>query len=260
MKKSLLVTLALAVTSQVAVAQHRDRDRGPVVIPGNRMDLTQCIKTLHNAETTISDLKLQLSQCRPVGPGRPGPGREIIERLERENEMLRRESESSRRDVIRLSADNSRLSIDNTRLLSDNRRQQDEIFDLRRQLDDLRGPRTQGYFSYAGCKTSNGSVNNSYLAAATGIFPIESEANAQMEVAKTFSCSWGVGVAKTEEIRTEQEVNYCVAGCATSNGTVNTAYIVGARGRNQAEAEFKAMKAVAAKYSCSWGIKVQNCQ
>ena len=258
MKKKLLLTLALAVASQVAFAQHRDR--GDFVIPGNRMDLTQCIKTLHNAETTISDLKLQLSQCRPTGPVRPGPGREVIERLERENEMLRRESEVNRRDVIRLSNDNSRLSVDNARLLLDNRRQQDEIFELRAQLDDLRGPRTIGYFSYAGCKTSNGSVNNSNLAAATGIFPIESEANAQIEVSKTFSCSWGVGVAKTEEIRTEQEVNYCVAGCSTSNGTVNTANIVGARGRNQAEAEFKAMKAVAAKYSCSWGIKVQKCQ
>ena len=258
MKKSLLVTLALAVTSQVAVAQHRDRDRD-VFIPGNRMDLTQCIKTLHNAETTIADLKLQLSQCRP-GPGRPGPGREVIERLERENEILRRESEASRRDVIRLSDDNSRLSLENNRLLLDNRRQQDEIFDLRRQLDDLRGPRTQGFFTYAGCKNYNGNLVTTNLAASTGLFPIESETNAQIEVSKTYSCTYGVKVAKTEEIKSSIEANYCVAGCANYNGQIISTTLSGERGRNQAEAEFKSMKAVAAKHSCTYGIKVQACQ
>ncbi|MGZ3790274.1 MAG: hypothetical protein ACXVLQ_17205 [Bacteriovorax sp.] len=248
------VLLGLAILStQGAFALERDFE-----IPGNRMDLTQCLKTLHNSETTINDLKLQLNQCLVGLPGQ-GQGR-IGGGLERENELLKSEVDALRRDALRLNEDNSRLSIDNSRLLSDNRRQQDEIFDLKRQLDDLRGPRTLGFFSYAGCKSYNGSVDTKYLSSATGMFPIESESNAQIQTAKDYSCTYGIGVVKTEEIKSSNEANYCVAGCADYTGKVDTKYIIGARGRNLAEAEYNSMKEVSKKYSCTYGIKIQACQ
>lgn len=259
MKNLLLLGLAV-LSTQGAFARERD-----IIIPGNRMDLTQCIKTLHNAETTINDLKLQLNQCqvsRPQGPGRD------TGRIERENQNLRLENDSLRRDSVRLTDDNTRLSIELGRASSDARRLQDDNYnlqatnnDLRRQLDELRGPRpTPGYFSYAACKAYNGSLDTRYLASAFGLFPIEAESNAQIQTSKDFSCNYGVGIVKTEEIRSTIESNYCVSGCLDYTGKIDTRYIMGARGRNQAEAEFKSLKEAQAKYTCNYGVKVQVCQ
>ncbi len=290
MKNMLLLGLAV-LTLQGAFARDFDRPGpggpGPGFPgPGDRMDLMQCLKTLGNAETTISDLKLQLNQCqvsRPgPGPGFPGPGRDPG-RTERENEMLRRDLDnakreldmtrrdldSTRRDSGRLAEDNSKLSQENLRLSSDTRRLADENFslsrqveDLRRQLDDMRNPPrpARGFYSYAACKSSNGLSDMRYISSAMGMFPIESESNAQIQTNKDFSCNYGTSVIKTEEIRSTVENNYCVAGCVASNGTIDTKYIVGARGRNQAEAEFKALKETQTKYSCNYGTKIQVCQ
>ncbi len=278
MKNILLLGLA-ALTFQGAMAREFDRPGPEYPRPGERMDLTQCLKTLGNAETTISDLKLQLNQCqvsRPgPGPGFPGPGRGPG-RIERENEMLRRDLEQARRELdstkielSRLAQDNSNLSLENQRIASDARRLSDENFslsrqieDLLRQIDELRNPPrpARGFFSYAACKSYNGNPDLKFISSAMGLFPIESETNAQTQTNKDFSCNYGTKVVKTEEMRSTVEVNYCVAGCVDYNGNIDTKFVLGARGRNQTEAEFKALREAQTKYSCNYGVKIQACQ
>ncbi len=219
--------------------------------PGGRMDFPQCLKALDNAERKNSNLQTQLDdvlrRC-----DRPGPGNGNIQR---ENEELRRDNARLSGTVSNLQSINDRLTFDNSRLVQDNN-------ELRRQLDDLQngGNRTLGFFSYAGCKDFSGNVDLRYIVGAEGRLNLESETNARLNVTKNFTCSYGVQVAATEEIRTTQSNNYCVAGCKDFSGNVDSKYIASGMGRNVTEATYNALKAVSAKFTCSYGLKVQACQ
>lgn len=255
MKKTILLVMAI-LSLQAAFAGPGDRDPrfpgqrpgGPG--PGGRMDLPMCLKSLDNAERKNDNLQNQLTDVlRRCNPG-PGNGN-----AQRENEELKRDNARLSGTVLSLQSINERLTFDNNRLVNDNH-------DLRRQLDDLQngGNRNLGFFSYAGCKDFSGNIDLKYIASGEGRMNLESETNAKQKLASAFSCSYGIAIAATEEIRTTQSINYCVAGCKDFSGNIDQKYIRSGTGRNATEAQYNAMKAVSATFSCSYGIKVQACQ
>lgn len=257
MKK--LIILALAVVSfESAFADVREPGRigprgpgpgpsgpgpGPREPGRDRDDLPMCLKNLNNANSRITELQSQLLECsRSRNPY--------------EVEELRRENQRLNELTTRLQYDNNRLLNDNNRLYSDN-------MELRRQLDDLqndRNGRTLGFFSYAGCKDFNGKIDLKYIISAEGRVALEAETNAVQKMPSNYSCTYGIVVGKTEEIRFSEARSYCVAGCKDFNGNVDTKYIRSATGRNLTEAEYGALKAVAKDFSCTYGIKIQACQ
>lgn len=253
MKKTILLAIAvLSFSSAFAGPGDRERDpRFPGDRPGGRMDLAQCLKSLDNTERKLSNTQNQLDDVlRRCNQG-PGQGNGNIQR---ENEELRRDNARLSGTVANLQSVNDRLTFDNSRLVQDNN-------ELRRQLDDLQnGGRPQGFFSYAGCKDFSGNVDLKYIASGEGRLNLESETNAKLKTSQSYSCTYGIAVAATEEIRNTQAVNYCVAGCKDFSGNVDQKYIASATGRNVTEATYNALKSVASKYSCTYGIKVQACQ
>ncbi|MFA6237747.1 MAG: hypothetical protein WC635_10505 [Bacteriovorax sp.] len=244
MKKAIVLALAF-VSFQSAFAAQR------VVTRNDRIELPMCLKDLDNANRNIINLQTQLNSCldlaRRTGDGR-GNGRGDG-RIERENAELRDENRRLNDRIFVISNDNKRLF--------------DENFDLRRQLDDLQNGgrgRNLGFFSYAGCKNSSGSVNLSYIVSSEGLSKLEAETKAKQKLITIYSCSYGVTTGQTEEIQFADSRSYCVAGCQNSSGSVNESYIETGTGRNVTEASYNALKAVTNKYSCSYGVKVQTCQ
>lgn len=255
MKHTILLALAVLSLSS-AFAGPGDRDprfpgERPGQGPGGRMDFPQCLKALDNAERRNTNLQIQLEDTlRRCNQGPINNGN-----LQRENEELRRDNARLSGTVSNLQSINDRLTFDNSRLVQDNN-------ELRRQLDDLQngGNRTLGFFSYAGCRDYSGNVNLNYIASAEGRINLESETNAKLKTAESYTCTYGVGVAATEEIRSIQANNYCVAGCKDYSGNINSQYIASGTGRNVTEATYNALKAVSAKFTCTYGLKVQACQ
>ncbi len=253
MKKSFLLVLAVLSVS-AAFAGPGDRDPRfpgqPGNGPGGRMDFPQCLKALDNAERKNANIQNQLDDM--IRRCNQGPQNGSVYR---ENEELRRDNARLSGSVANLQSINDRLTFDNSRLVQDNN-------DLRRQLDDLQngGNRTQGFFSYAGCKDFSGNVDLKFIASGEGRFGLESETNARLKTSQSFNCNYGISVAATEEIRSTQAINYCVAGCKDFSGNVDSKYIASGNGRNITEATFNAVKAVSSKFTCNYGIKVQACQ
>ena len=250
MKKSLLIVLAV-ISMQSAFAQrvpHLPGERPGGPLPGGRMDLTMCLKTLDNAERRNDNLQNQVNEimrtCNSNGNGN-----------QREIEELRRDNQRLTFSVSDLQSRNDQLSYENMRIVNDNN-------DLRRQLDDLRngGNRSLGFFSYAGCKDFAGNVDLKFIIGAEGRVNLESETSAKQKVAQSYSCTYGIAVVATEEIRSISTDNYCVAGCKDFAGNIDQKYIQSGIGRNVTEAQFNALKAVASKFTCTYGIKVQACQ
>ena len=241
MKKTILIALAL-LSFQSAFAQRIPGGPGPM--PGGRDDLPMCLKNLDNANRRYDNLQNQMNdllrRCNQSGP--------INGDLQRQNDDLRNQ-------VASLQSFNNNLSMDNSRLQSDNR-------ELRRQLDEIRneGNRTLGFYSFAGCKDFSGNIDFKYISSGEGRVNLESETNAKQKVAASFSCSYGIIIGGTEEIRSIQPNNYCVAGCKDFSGNVDQKYIKSGTGRNVTEASYNAMKAVSAGFTCSYGIKIQACQ
>jgi hypothetical protein len=99
-----------------------------------------------------------------------------------------------------------------------------------------------------------------FLSSAEGGIQFEAETNSLQKVTANYNCSYGVGIVKSEMIRTTSQMNYCVAGCLDYTGNIDQKFIQSGRGRNQTEAEFAALKGVANTFNCSYGIKVQACQ
>lgn len=254
MKKTLILALAV-ISFQTAFADNRIPGNGP----GGRMDLPQCIKTLESSNRRINELQSQLIQCQTAN--RPGPGGREVEELRRENRRLNETVDRLNSDNRSLSESISRLGYDNNVLVNQNNNLLRENMDLRRQLDDLQGGnRNLGFFSYAGCKDYTGAVDLKLIQSAEGRMPLESETNATQKVSSTFSCSFGIAVAKTEEILNRDAKFYCVAGCKDYTGNVDTKLVKSGMGRNVTEAQYNAMKEVTKNYSCSFGVKVQACQ
>jgi hypothetical protein len=199
---------------------------------GGQDQLRSCLDNLNR-----TSMDLQVCLRNQIDPRELG-------RLRDENENLRRDNE------------NLRAQIDEM-----NRDHQD-----RRDPRDPRGPQgpmpgpSMGFFSYAGCKDFQGTPDLKLIASAEGVFGLEAQTNAQKKVAASYSCSYGITAVKTEEIRSTGAISYCVAGCKDFQGNIDQKFIQSGRGRNQTEAEFNALKAVATSYSCSYGIKVQACQ
>ncbi len=259
MKKAIVLVLALTSLQSFADGPNRP----PVGNgPGGRMDFPQCLKEYDRLIRQTSDLQTQLNAClasnRNPGPG-PGNSREV-EELRRENRRLTESLDRLNNDVRSLTETNSRLNYDNNALVDSNNRLMRENMDLRRQIEDAQAPRGLGFFSYAGCKDYNGNVDLKYIISAEGRVPLEAETNATQNVTKNFSCTYGVKVAATEEIRSRDANIYCVAGCKDYNGNVDNKYIKSALGRNLTEAQFLSMKEVSKNYSCTYGIKIQACQ
>lgn len=253
MKTPMILVLAF-LSFQSAFADIREPQRGG----GDRRDeLPMCLKDLDKANRTIVDLQFQLSDRSRRGDGRMGRNdtREI-ERLVRDNQRLIEEKIRLSDDNKHLLGENDRLAYENNRLLNDNR-------DLRRQLDDLQqNGRNQslGFFSYAGCLDFVGNIDLKYISSAEGLVALQSETNAKQKVQADYRCSYGIKIAKTEEIKSSQASNYCVAGCLDFVGNVDEKYIQSGTGRNTTEAQFNAMKAVQKSFNCNYGIKVQACQ
>lgn len=256
MKKAFVLALAI-VSFQSAFADVRVDVRLPNNGNNkNRDELPMCLKNLDNANRRINDLQSQLISCQ--NSNRPG----------RETEELRRENSRLNEQVNRLNSDNrslsesiSRLNYDNNNLVDSNNRLMRENMDLRRQLDDLQGGgRGLGFITVAGCKDYTGKVDTKYLQASEGRVELESQTLATQKVSSNYSCSYGIAILKSEEIRTTQANNYCVAGCKDYTGKVDTKYIKSGMGRNVTEAQYNAMKDVAKNFSCSYGIEVQACQ
>ncbi|AUN96745.1 hypothetical protein DOM21_18075 [Bacteriovorax stolpii] len=255
MKKVLV--LGLAVLSFQALADVRVG----ITIPGKnggRDDLPMCLKNLDNANRRINDLQSQLISCQ--NSSKPGGGREV-EELRRENRRLNDTVDRLNSDNRSLSESISRLNFDNNNLLDSNNRLIRENMDLRRQIDDMQAPnRSLGFFSYAGCKDYGGNVELKQIQSAEGRVPLEAETNATQKVSSTFSCLYGIKVAKTEEILTNESRNYCVAACKDYGGNVDAKTVKSGMGRNQTEAQYNAMKEVARTNSCLYGIRIQACQ
>ncbi len=255
MKKALV--LGLAVLSFQALADVRVGINIPVK-NGGRDDLPMCLKNLDNANRRINDLQSQLISCQ--NSSKPGGGREV-EELRRENRRLNDSIDRLNSDNRSLSESISRLNYDNNNLLDSNNRLIRENMDLRRQIDDMQAPsRSLGFFSVAGCKDFAGNVELKLLQSAEGRMPLEAETLSTQSVASKYSCTYGIAVLKTEEIRSREANNYCVAGCKDFAGNVEAKLIKSGTGRNTLEAQYNAMKEVAKSYSCTYGIKVQACQ
>ncbi len=263
MKKAIVLLLALASLQSFADERFPRPDR-PGNGPGGRIDFPQCLKELDRVTRQADDLQNQLNLClinnRNPGHG-PVNGREV-EELRRENRRLNDSIDRLTSDNRNLSDSNARLSYDNNALTDSNNRLLRENIDLRRQLDDLQGGggRDRGFFSYAGCTDAYGTVDVKYIAAATGMFQLEAETNALKAVQAERKCTYGVKTVETEEIRTGIERNYCTAGCTDAYGSVDTRYIQAGKGRNMAEAKFNALKSAQKTYSCTYSVKIQNCQ
>ncbi|MBY0414991.1 MAG: hypothetical protein K2Q18_12550 [Bdellovibrionales bacterium] len=235
MKNFLLLGLTF-LTMSAAVAGPFDRPQDPRRPgPGGGRDtafeLTMCLKNLDNAQRTTSDALREASNART------------------DLDQCRR-SQVDPREVMNLRRDNQRLLDDVAALRRENQ-------DLRIQLDQSRPQRLQ-FFSYAAC-TSNGTPDLSRVGAGVGMLQIEAEQAALQNTQASKSCSFGVKVVKTEEIRSNDPLNYCSASCS-SNGRPDLSRSAGERGRNQTEASYLALKRVQELYSCSFGAQVVSCQ
>ena len=241
MKKIILLTLTV-LSFQSAIADIREPGRNdPRQDPRQRDDLPMCLKKLDNANRAISDLQIQIQESTRRCDARGSD---------------RRETEDLKNENRRLLDDNNRLTIDLNRLVNDNN-------ELRRQIEDMRDERrgrSLGFYSYAGCKDFTGAIDLKYIVGAEGKFALEAETQSMQKVSSAYSCVYGIKVGKTEELRTNQAANYCVAGCKDFTGKVDTKFIKSGNGRNETEAQFNAIKAVSTAFSCVYGIQVQNCQ
>lgn len=149
------------------------------------------------------------------------------------------------------------------RLKSENEQLRNENFNLKNQLEEerrSRRPRTLGYFSYTSCKNYDGNSNLKFIASGVGFVPAEAETNSTIELSKKYTCNYGSQVVNTEEIKSEEPIAYCVAGCTNYAGVVDSQFIKASRGRNQTEASFLAIKSVNDSYNCNYGVAVSICQ
>ncbi len=225
----LTISLSLLLCSS-AFADMGDRGgrRGP--FPGNggygNDQLRVCLQDLDFTRT-----QLQICQRSQVD-------QRELDRLRFENDNLRKENLALRDRLDQASRDHDR----------DHR--------------DPRDPRDSslGFFSYAGCKDFQGGIDLKLISEATGSMQLEAEFLAKQKLAARFSCSFGISTVKTEEIRTNVENSFCLAGCKDFQGNVDLKFVLSGKGRNKTEAEFNAVKAVGSSFRCNYGIKVQACQ
>ena len=117
--------------------------------------------------------------------------------------------------------------------------------------------RGMSYTSMASCSTSSGRNDTKYTAHDSGNSMAMSQQKAREAVMSKYRCTYGVNQMKTSsgyDLRT-----YCVAGCTTSSGRIDSRYTDGATGNNEVEAEALAFQKVKKRYNCTYGIKIQNC-
>jgi hypothetical protein len=228
MKAALLLTISLLMIQGVS-ARERSGGRGdrggftPII----QDELPICLKKLNNVNLDNIELSTKLNNCQL----------DLARAIDSRNDN----------EVIDLRRENA---------------------DLRRQIEDAQNERRQkeernrnlGNFSYAGCQDYMGKPSLKILASGEARSVLEAETNAQKNLSKATSCTYGQIIIKTEPLITTEAKVYCVAGCMDYMGNLSARTVQSARGRNQAEAEILAIQALNSSTSCTYGAKIQRCE
>lgn len=264
MKKFLLALSALAL---VTSAQAEDP----------RLRLARCIKAkvkldnevlslrsdLQFTQTSLQSTETQLRQCQLTNTGGNGNGAE--------NRRLRKQLRRTEAQLQQCLSNNTgggnhgevaRLRRELKEARRKNEVLRNENFDLQDRLLECEStnnpPPANDYFCTAACKTYSGKADMSYLGAGVAYFELEAQTAAVQDVRKKYSCSYGITNVECAQ-QTFENANYCVAGCKTYSGNVDLSYTKGASGKSQLEAKFNAIEKVKKSFSCSYGVKVSNC-
>lgn len=205
----------------------------------NTSDLTVCLKQLNNANFQITSLQSELRTCQTSRPG-SGP-------VGREDANIREELKRERQQNFELSQTIQGLQRENSELRY-------RIQQLERYSNDGYGnghQQSSGYFVVAGCVTGTGEVDLRYAGSAESSRRLEAESLAIEAVKRKYNCGRGVGIHKTEEIRTSNnEARYCRAACSDASGNAVTQYMKAGTGRNILEAQLSAVENVKKSYTC----------
>lgn len=229
----------------------------------NTSDLTVCLKQLNNANFQITSLQSELRTCQTSRPVSGPMGREdanIREELKRERQQNFELSQT----VQALQRQSSDLQRQNSDLQRENSELRYRIQQLERYSNDGYGnghQQSSGYFVVAGCVTGTGEVDLRYAGSAESSRRLEAESLAIEAVNKKYRCGRGVGIHRTEEIRTSnREARYCRAACSDANGNAVTQYMKAGTGRNILEAQLSAVENVKKAYTCGRSIVIKDCE
>jgi hypothetical protein len=264
MKKFLIGLSALAF---VCTAQAEDP----------RLRLAKCIKAkikvdnevislrsdLQFTNSTLQSTESQLRQCQlsnTGGNGNEGESRRLRRQLRKTERALLECQQANTGggqfgETARLRRELKEANRRNEILVNENYNLQDRLLEC--ESTNL-PPQSNEFFCTAACKTYSGKADMSYLGAATAYMELEAQNKAVQNVRKIHSCSYGVVNVSCAQ-QTFENANYCVAGCKTYNGNVDNSYTLGAYGKSQLEAGFNAINEVKKTFSCSYGVKVSNC-